>query len=116
MAKTPSDISLRNFIEAVGSAEETHGAVSTAAAAGGLGSSLLLMVAALPQTRSDSVADRTKLIETATALTDVREQLIETIETETAVKLFTARNMPQVTAAQGAERRASTQGAVSAPQ
>ena len=60
-----------------------------------LGTSLLLMVAALPQTRSDSVTDRTKLIEAAAALTDVQQQLIETIETETAVKLFTARNLPQ---------------------
>ena len=91
----PSEISLRGFIEAVGSAEEAHGAVSTGAVAGGLGTSLLLMVAALPQTRSDSVTDRTKLIEAATALTDVQQQLIETIETETAVKLFTARNLPQ---------------------
>jgi methenyltetrahydrofolate cyclohydrolase len=114
MAKTPSDISLRNFIEAVGSAEETHGAVSTAAAAGGLGSSLLLMVAALPQTRSDSVADRTKLIEAATALAEVREQLIETIETETAVKLFTARNMPQASDAQRSERQAAIQVALRA--
>jgi hypothetical protein len=48
----PGDISLRDFIEAVGSADTAHGAVSTAAVAGGLGSSLLLMVAALPQTRS----------------------------------------------------------------
>ena len=117
MARTPqgaSDISLRDFIEAVGSAEETHGAVSTAAAAGGLGSSLLLMVAALPQTRSDSVADRTKLIEAATALAEVREQLIETIETETAVKLFTARNMPQASDAQRSERQAAIQLALRA--
>ena len=117
MARTPqgaSDISLRDFIEAVGSAEETHGAVSTAAAAGGLGSSLLLMVAALPQTRSDSVADRMKLIEAATALAEVREQLIETIETETAVKLFTARNMPQASDAQRSERQAAIQLALRA--
>jgi len=117
MASTPqgpSDISLRDFIEGVGSAEETHGAVSTAAAAGGLGSSLLLMVAALPQTRSDSVADRTKLIEAATALAEVREQLIETIETETAVKLFTARNMPQASDAQRSERHAAIQLALRA--
>jgi formiminotetrahydrofolate cyclodeaminase len=112
--KGPSDISLRDFIEAVGSAEETHGAVSTAAAAGGLGSSLLLMVAALPQTRSDSVADRTKLIEAATALAEVREQLIETIETETAVKLFAARNMPQASDAQRSERQAAIQLALRA--
>ena len=88
----PSDVSLRDFIEAVGSADAPHGAVSTAAVAGGLGSSLLLMVAALPQTRTDTVADRAKLVEAATGLTGVQQQLIETIETETAVKLFTARH------------------------
>src|SRR4029453_4245464 len=110
----PGDISLRHFIEAVGSAEAPHGAVSTAAVAGGLGSSLLLMVAALPQTRSDSVADRTKLIETATALTGVGEKLIETIETETGVKLFPARNMPQASDAQRSERQAAIQVALRA--
>src|SRR4029450_2737164 len=89
----PGDISLRAFIEAIGSADAAHGAVSTAAVSGGLGSSLPLMVAALPQTRSDSVADRVNLVEAAAALTGLREQLIETIETETAGKLFTARNM-----------------------
>jgi formiminotetrahydrofolate cyclodeaminase len=117
MAKNPqgpSDISLRDFIEAVGSPEEAHGAVSTAAAGAGLGSSLLLMVAALPQTRSDSVADRTPLIEAAAALGDVREQLIETIETETAVRLFAARNMPQASDVQRSERRAAIQLALRA--
>ena len=110
----PGDISLRDFIEAVGSAETPHGAVSTAAVAGGLGSSLLLMVAALPQTRSDSVADRAKLVEAATTLTSVQQQLIETIETETAVKLFTARSMPQASDAQRSERLAAIQLALRA--
>jgi formiminotetrahydrofolate cyclodeaminase len=117
MGKNPQglrDISLRDFIAAVGSAEEAHGAVSTAAVAGGLGSSLLLMVAALPQTRSGSVADRTKLIEAATALTGVQQQLIETLETETAVKLFAARNMPQANDAQRSERQAAIQLALRA--
>src|SRR5687767_10891763 len=76
----PSDISLRDFIAAVGSADQAHGAVSAAAVAGGLGTSLLLLVAGLPQTRSDSIDDRTKLIEAAAALSNVQEQLIETIE------------------------------------
>ena len=101
----PGEISLRDFIEAVGSADAAHGAASTAAVAGGLGSSLLLMVAALPQTRSDFNSDRAKLVEAAEALAGMRQQLIETIETETAVKLFTARNMPQASAAQRAERQ-----------
>ena len=110
----PSDISLRDFIEAVGSADAAHGAVSTAAVAGGLGSSLLLMVAALPQTRSDFVGDRVKLVEAADALAGLRQQLIETIETETAVKLFTARNMPQASAAQRSERQDAIQLALRA--
>ena len=110
----PSNISLRDFIAAVGSADGAHGMVSTAAVAGGLGSSLLLMVATLPQTRSDAVADRPKLIEAAAALTDVQQQLMETIETETAVKLFTARSMPQVSDAQRSERIAAIQLALRA--
>jgi formiminotetrahydrofolate cyclodeaminase len=88
--------------------------VSTSAVAGALGSSLLLLVAALPQTRSDSVADRTKLLEVATALTSLRQQLIETVETETAVKLFAARNMPQASVAQRSERQAAIQLALRA--
>jgi formiminotetrahydrofolate cyclodeaminase len=67
------------------------------------------MVAALPQTRTDTVVDRAKLVEAATGLTSVQEQLIETIETETAVKLFTARSMPQASAAQRSERLAAIQ-------
>jgi len=101
----PCDISLRDFIEAIGSTDAAHGAVSTVAVAGGLGTSLLLMVAALPQTRSDAVTDRARLAEVATALAGLRQELIETIETETAVKLFTARNLPQASAAQRSERQ-----------
>ena len=106
------EISLHDFIVAVGSAAEPHGMVSTAAVAGSLGSSLLLMVAGLP--RSNSVADRTKLIEAATALAGVQQQLIETIETETAVKLFTARNLPQANDAERSERQAAIQVALRA--
>jgi formiminotetrahydrofolate cyclodeaminase len=110
----PSDISLRDFIAAVGSAEEAHDAVSAAAVAGGLGSSLVLMVAMLPKTRSDSVADRTKLIEAVAVLNGVQQQLVETIETDTAVKLFAARNLPQASDAQRSERHAAIQLALRA--
>jgi formiminotetrahydrofolate cyclodeaminase len=101
----PGDVSLRDFIETIGSANAAHG---------GLGSSLLLMVAALPLTRFDSAADRAKLAEAAAALTSLRQQLIETIEAETAVKLFTARNMPQASAAQRSERQDAIQLALRA--
>jgi formiminotetrahydrofolate cyclodeaminase len=110
----PCDISLRDFIEAIGSTDAAHGAVSTVAVAGGLGTSLLLMVAALPQTRSDAVTDRASLAAAATALAGLRRQLIETIETETAVKLFTARNIPEASAAQRSERQDAIQLALRA--
>jgi methenyltetrahydrofolate cyclohydrolase len=114
MKTLPSETSIRNFLAALASAEEAHGAVSAAAVVGGIGVSLLAMVAALPKTRSDSGDDRTALIRAATALTDVQEQLIETIETETAVKIFAARNMPQASEAQRAERQAAIQLALRA--
>ena len=109
-----NDISLRDFIAAVGSADDGHGVVSTAATAGSLGASLLLMVAALPRTPSDSLANWANLVDAATVLAGVQQQLIETIETETAVKLFTARNMPQVDDAQRSERQAAIQLALRA--
>ena len=74
--------------------------MSAAAVAGAMGTSLLSMVAALPKTKSDSIDERTRLIGAGTALAELREQLIETIETETAVKLFAARKMPQATQTQ----------------
>jgi formiminotetrahydrofolate cyclodeaminase len=72
------------------------------------------MVATLPQTRTDTIGDRAKLVEAATGLTSVQQQLIETIETETAVKLFTARSMPQASEAQRSERLAAIQLALHA--
>jgi len=103
------DASLREFLAALSSAESAHGAVSAAAVAGGLGTSLLLMVAAHPKTRSDSATDRTALISASTALADVQEQLLETIETETVVKIYAARNMPQGSTTQRTEKEAALQ-------
>jgi formiminotetrahydrofolate cyclodeaminase len=114
MKTPPGDTSIRDFLAAVASAEEVHGAVSAAAVAGGMGASLLAMVAALPKTRSDSAVDRIELAKAATALSDVPEQLIETIETETAVKVFAARNLPQASDAQRTERQAAIQLALRA--
>jgi methenyltetrahydrofolate cyclohydrolase len=109
-----SDAPIREFLAALSSAEAAHGAVSAAAVAGGLGTSLLLMVAALPKTRSDSARDRTALISASTALSSAQEQLLETIETETVVKVFAARNMPQASATQRTEREAAIQLALRA--
>jgi formiminotetrahydrofolate cyclodeaminase len=109
---SPTDISLRDFIAAVGSLQEVHGAVSAAAAAGGLGASLLLMVATLPQ--ASQRADRTTLVDAATELAGLRHKLIETIETETAARLFAAHNMPQASTAERSERKSAIEHALRA--
>jgi formiminotetrahydrofolate cyclodeaminase len=109
-----SDASIREFLTALSSAESAHGAVSAAAVAGALGASLLLLVAALPKTRSDSATDRAVLIGESTSLNGVREQLLETIETETAVKVYAARNLPQASVTQRTERDAAIQLALRA--
>jgi methenyltetrahydrofolate cyclohydrolase len=109
-----SETSIGEFLTAVASAEEAHGAVSTAALAGGLGCSLLLLVATLPKTKSDSVDDRARLIEAAAALRNVQGQLMETIETDTSVKIVAARNLPTGSETQRGERETAIQFALRA--
>ena len=69
----PNETSIRDFLAALASADEAHGAVSASAVAGGMGASLLLTVARLPIARSDSIDDRTALASTAAALSGVQE-------------------------------------------
>ena len=106
--------SLRDFLAALGSADDPHGPVSAAAFAAAMGTSLLVKAAALPKTRSDSTGDRAVLLKSATALRAVQEELIETIETETAVRVFAARRMPETDSVQRREREAALQLALRA--
>jgi methenyltetrahydrofolate cyclohydrolase len=108
----PREISIPDFLTAVASADGVHDAVSASAVAGGIGASLLLRVAAIPKTRSNSVD--ASLIDVSTALSGVQEELMEAIETETAVKIFAARNMPQTSERQRTERQAAIQLALRA--
>jgi len=108
------DVPIREFLTALASADSAQGVVSAAAVAGAMGTSLLLRAAALPTTRSNSLDDRTALLGAAAALGDVEAQLIETIETDTAVKLFAARNMPQANLTQRSQREGAMQLALRA--
>ena len=92
----PNEGSFPEFLAALASPEGTHGVVSAAAVAAAMGASLLQMVATLPQTLLE---DRCSQLDCSS---DRRLKagehdggiVLETIETETAVKLFAARNMP----------------------
>jgi formiminotetrahydrofolate cyclodeaminase len=67
-----SDVPIREFLNALASADSPHGAVSASAVAGAMGTSLLLMVAALPTTRSDSIDERTALMHAGVALGELQ--------------------------------------------
>jgi formiminotetrahydrofolate cyclodeaminase len=79
-----------------------------------MGTSLLVKAATLPKTKSDSTEERTLLLNSARALRAVQEELIETIETETAVRVFAAGRMPEVSPVQRRERDAALQLALRA--
>jgi len=110
----PNEGSIPEFLAALASPEDTHGALAAAAMAGAMGASLLQMVAARPQTLPRADDELTALVRAIGALVRVQEELLETIETETAVKLFAARNMPQASKTERAERESAIQLALRA--
>jgi formiminotetrahydrofolate cyclodeaminase len=110
----PSEGSIPEFLAALASPDDAHGALTAAAVAGAMGASLLQKVAALPQTRPLADDELAALVGAAAALARGQEELLETVETETAVKLFAARNMPQVSKAERAKRERAIQLALRA--
>ena len=111
---TPSQSSVRDFLVALASAEGAQDAVSASAVAAGIGVSLLMRVAALPKTRSDSLEDKTVLMGMATALGTVQEQFLEAIDTQAVVKVFATDKVPQASARERTERNAAIQLALRA--
>jgi len=110
----PMEGSIPEFLAALASPEDAHGSLAAAAIAGAMGASLLRMVAALPRTLSSGDDDATALVSAAAALVRVQEELLETVETETAVRLFAARSLPKASRAERAKRESAIQFALRA--
>jgi formiminotetrahydrofolate cyclodeaminase len=91
---TGGHTSLREFVTALGSAPPAQGALSAAAAASAMGTSLLVNAAMLPPTRSEAADERTALAAAAAVLGDIRSKLVDVVATETEVKAF-PRKLPQ---------------------
>src|SRR5437879_4845489 len=89
-SRISSDTSIRELYAAIASAEIAHGVVSAAAVAAGMGVSLLVMVAALPKTRSGSIDDRTALMSVTTTLISVQRRLAEALDAQTSPTLVAA--------------------------
>jgi len=110
----PKEGSIPEFLAALASPDDAHGVLAAAAIAGAMGASLLRMVAALPHALPDGDDDPTALVSAAAALVRVQEELLETVETETAVKLFAARSLPKASRAERAKRESAIQFALRA--
>jgi len=110
----PMEGSIPEFLAALASPEDAHGSLAAAAIAGAMGASLLRMVAALPQALPNMDDDPTALVSAAAALVRLQEELLETVETETAVKLFAARSLPKASRAERAKRESAIQFALRA--
>jgi formiminotetrahydrofolate cyclodeaminase len=113
-SRTLSNGSVRDFLTALASPDAPEAGVSAAGVAAGMGTSLLVFVATLPKTSSDSLEDRMALAAAATALGEIQDQILEVIDTETAIKVFAARRMPQGSERERAAHEAAMQLALRA--
>jgi len=110
------DTSLRDLLTAFSSADPTPGGGSAAALASAVGASLLMMVAALPKTRSGSDEDRAALAGAASSLTALRHQLTAAIDADTTAydHVVSAYKLPKATDDEKAARAAAIQRALRA--
>jgi formiminotetrahydrofolate cyclodeaminase len=106
--------SLREVIAAFASSEPTPGGGSASALSSAVGTSLLVMVASLPRTRSQSEDDRTALAFAAGALTGVQHQLTEAIDADSAAygQVVAAYRQPKATDAEKGARQAAVERAL----
>ena len=109
-----TDKSARDLLAALASPDPTPGGGSASALASAMGASLLMMVAALPKTRSGTDEDRVALAAASSALTGVQQQLIEAVDADAAAynQVVAAYKLPKATESEQAGRKAAIQRAL----
>ncbi len=109
-----ADKSVRDLLAAFASSDPTPGGGSASALASAVGASLLMMVAALPKTRSGSPDDRAALAAARNALTSIQQQLTEAIDLDAAAygRVLGSYRLPKGTADEQAARAAAVQRAL----
>jgi formiminotetrahydrofolate cyclodeaminase len=110
------DRTVRELLDAFGSPAPTPGGGSAAALASAVGASLLLMVASLPKTRTNSEEDRAALASAAAGLHGMREHLAAAVDADAAAydHVVTAYKLPKGSAEEHVARTAAIQYALHA--
>src|SRR5690349_11263340 len=108
------DKTVSELLEAFSSPAPTPGGGSAAALASSVGASLLVMVAQLPKTRTNSDAERTALRTAAQALIDLQGQLAAAIDADADAYdgVVAAYKQPKATDEQKQARAAAIQQAL----
>jgi methenyltetrahydrofolate cyclohydrolase len=109
-----TDKSVRDLLAAFSSPDPTPGGGSAAALASAVGTSLLMMVAGLPKTRSGSDQDRAALAAAMHVLTGTRQRLTEAVDADTAAynRVVSAYRLPKRTDEEKSLRQTEVQRAM----
>ena len=108
------DTPLRDLLSAFSSSDPTPGGGSAAALASAVGASLLMMVASLPKTRSNTPEDRAALERAGSELSALRRQLSDSVDADTAAydAVVAAYRMPKATPDEQQSRKTAVQRAM----
>ena len=103
------EMALADLLDAFASTDPVPGGGSAAALAGAVGTSLLLMVAAMPKTRTDAPEETADLAEAATRLHPLRDQLLELVDRDSDAykEVMAAYRLPKGTDAEKASRKSA---------
>jgi methenyltetrahydrofolate cyclohydrolase len=108
-----ADQTISAFLDALASAEPTPGGGTASAISGAIGAALLMMVAGLPKTRTNSDKERVQLSESRAVLTSVRARLLALADRDAEAydAVIAAYRLPKGT---DAEKAARTQAVATA--
>jgi formiminotetrahydrofolate cyclodeaminase len=111
-----SALTLAELLDAFASSQPVPGGGSAAALAGAVGTSLLIMVAGLPKTRSGTDAERTALNEAAQRLRPLRDDLAALIDRDSAAytSVIDAFRLPRASDVEKETRRKAIDAAMRA--
>lgn len=107
------DRTIPSLLDAFSSADPTPGGGSAAALAGATGAALLTMVAGMPKSRTNAIAEREALDAAFTELTRLRDALTDLIDRDASAYdlVVAAFRKPKSTDEEKAERKAAIQDA-----
>jgi len=106
-AMSYGEMALADVLDAFATTDPVPGGGSAAALAGAIGTSLLLMVAAMPKTKTGAPEETADLAEAATRLHPLRDQLLELVDRDSDAykQVMEAYRLPKASDAERASRQ-----------